>query len=144
MFLAIAIGILAYLTLNFWSLRHAPLHVRLERLWKEDVYLLESSGKLPPAWYEIAEIEVIGGTPQTKNWLKRIQIPLKPKGSKGKYNMEILVVAWEEDGIHGALVQYNLTDIATRNTVFELGRTLILADAKSQNPVRALMESLRQ
>lgn len=40
--------------------------------------------------------------------------------------MEVLIVAWEEEGVKGVMVQYNIEDIQTRENVYELGRTLIL------------------
>jgi hypothetical protein len=125
LFWCAAAGVLAYICFDYWSARHAPLYTRLERQWTADVKTLEASGKLPRVWFDVKDIKVIGGTPETKQWLRRIKIPLKPN-PKGHHHMEILVVAWEESGKRGALVQYNIEDGKTTNTLLELGRTFIL------------------
>lgn len=141
--LCVAIGIVAYLCLDYWSIRNAPLFKRLERQWAEDVEQLELSKKLPPAWFDVREIEVIGGTPETKEWLAKIHVPLKPK-KDGRYKLEVLVVVWEEEGKHGTLVQYDLVDINTQNNIWELGRTFILSRPKSKDTLKAVLEELRQ
>jgi len=134
-------GLLAYITLDMWSARNAPIYKRFERQWAADVERLEASGQLPSAWKEVKDIEVIGGTPETKGWLRRIDIPLR-SNPKGKHKMETLVVAWEENGKRGVLVQYNIEDGKTKNNIFELGRTLILAD-KNQ-PISNLFETTKK
>lgn len=127
-----ATGILAFAALEFWSKRNAPLYKRFENQWSEDVEILELSGKLPPSWFDVSEIELFGGTPESKNWLRRIQVPLAPKRKEGKHKLEILVVAWEDSGRRGAMVQYNLVEKESKNMVFELGRTFILAEPKEK------------
>ena len=89
--------------------------------------------------HSIGEIEVIGGTAETRDWLGRIQIPIKPKKG-GKNKLEILVVVWEEEGKRGTLVQYNLSDAKTQNNFWELGRTYILSKPKNKDPFKALIE----
>ncbi len=144
-FWCISVSLFAFVILNFWNDRNAPLYRKFESKWAQDVQLLESSKKVHPGWFETKEIEIIGGTPETKAWLKRIQAPLKPKKEKdGSYKLEILTVAWEEEGKRGALVQYNLVDLKTQNMVWELGRTLILSQPKDANPFQAFLEDLRQ
>src|SRR5689334_6848187 len=96
-------GLAAYVLLDFYSQQKAPLYKRLERQWAADVQQLEASGKLPAAWAQVKEIVLIGGTPETKTWLQRMQIPLK-ENPKGVHRMEVLVVAWEENGKRGALI----------------------------------------
>lgn len=124
--LCAAAGLTSYTLLDFYRHQKAPLYKKLEAQWEADVRALEKSGKLPAAWKEVKEIKIIGGTPETKSWLKRIQIPLK-ENPDGKHRLEVLVVVWEENGKKGALIQYNLEDGASANTLMELGRTLILS-----------------
>ncbi|MGZ3721911.1 MAG: hypothetical protein ACXVA9_03200, partial [Bdellovibrionales bacterium] len=104
-----------------------------------DVEQLEASGKLPKEWSDVSLIEVIGGTPETKDWLGRIYVPLKSKKG-GHYKLEVLVVVWEEEGKRGTLVQYNLVDLKTQNNIYELGRTFILSKPKSKEPFKAMLE----
>ena len=126
LFIGAAVAAFAFVLLNAWSVRNAPLWKRLERRWAADVTLLEDSGKLPPAWFDVKSIDISGGTPETRGWLKLIHSPLKTNPT-GQHRMDVLVVAWEEDGKRGALVQYNIEDLKTKNTVSEIGRTLILS-----------------
>lgn len=141
--LCLGVGIVSFVLLDFYSTRNAPLYKELERQWHEDVETLEASGKLPKGWFAAKELEIYGGTPETKSWLKRIKIPLKSK-DKGEFRLEVLVVAWEEEGIIGALVQYNLIDLKSKNMIWELGRTLTLRRPRSQDPWKSLLEDLRQ
>lgn len=120
----------SYVVLDYWSRNHAPLPVRFERLWHEDVANLEASPNLPKQWFDVKELNIIAGTPETKEWLRQVEIPLNPN-LKGKHHMDILVVVWEEDGIRGVLVQYNLED-ERKNHIWELGRTLILERPKPE------------
>jgi hypothetical protein len=139
----LAIGIVAYVCLDFWSARNAPLYKRLERQWAEDVANLEASGKLPKAWFDVRGIELIGGTPETKEYLSRIHIPFTPK-KDGHFKLEILVVMWEEEGKRGTLLQYNLVDLKTQNNFWELSRTLILSRPQNKNPFKAALEEFSQ
>lgn len=130
MFLGLAFAALAYVLLSAWSLRNAPLWVRFERAWAADVAALEASGKLPAAWADVRELELIGGTPESRAWLKRIKIPLRTN-PRGQSRMDVLVVAWDEAGKRGALVQYNIEDLKTKNMRAEIARTLILTTPAS-------------
>lgn len=129
--LCFAVGLLAFATLDYWHARNAPLPQRLERQWREDLERLEASHKLPAAWFDVGEVEVFGGTPETKDWLAKIKVPLYAKKKQGGHKLEVLVVVWEENGKDGVLVQYNLIDLKTKNMVFELGRTLILREKRT-------------
>jgi hypothetical protein len=126
LFIGAAVAAVAFVLLNMWSARNAPLWKRLEHRWAEDVELMESSGKLPAAWADVKSYDLIGGTPESRAWLKLIHPPLKTN-PKGRHRMDVLVVGWEESGKRGALIQYNIEDLKTKNTVSEIGRTLILS-----------------
>ena len=122
----LAAGILAFVLLDFWKARNSPAYVKFERQWASDVRLLEESGKLPRAWQDIREIEIFGGTPETKSWLKRIKVPVTQKNENGRHKLEILVVLWEENGQRGTMIQYDLVDLKSGNCIWKLGRTLKL------------------
>jgi hypothetical protein len=123
--LCAATGVLAFACLNYWSVKHAPLFRRVQWQWNDDIARLEASHKLPPSWNDVKEIKIIGGTPETKALLPRLEVPLKAN-PEGHFGMEILLVLWEESGKRGILIQYNIEDLKTKNTVAEIGRTLIL------------------
>lgn len=122
-----ALAISAYIVLDYWHLRNAPLYKRFERQWAQDIDSLEKSRKLPPPWFDVAEVELIGGNPEGKKWLKQIKVPVDAKNAKGHHKLEVLIVPWHEDGKDGVMLQYNLVDLKTKNMIFELGRTLLLA-----------------
>lgn len=126
LFIGIALGIAAAVCFDYYLSKNAPLYRRLERQWSDDVQQLEASKKLPPGWFDVKDLEIYGGTPETKQWLARIKVPLKTKPT-GLNKLEVLVVAWEEEGKRGALVQYNLVDLKTQNNYWELARTFILS-----------------
>lgn len=140
----VAIGLVAFVLLDHYSRLRLPLPKRFERQWAADVTELEASGKLPAAWSEVGEIKIIGGTRETRDWLDHVKSPLKPN-PQGRHRMEVLVVIWEENGKRGALVQYNIEDGKTGNTLSEIGRTLILSTPVSEkNPFVGLLEDLRK
>lgn len=135
-----AIAILSYVMLDFYMARNAPLFKRFERQWASDISLLEESGKLPSAWFDVKEVEVVGGTPETKSWLRRVHIPVSVKNQEGHHKLETLVVLWEEEGKRGVLTQYNLVDLESGNTIWELGRTLILNRPPVFDSFKAIFE----
>lgn len=145
LFWCISAGLLAYVLLQIYSARQAPLYKKFELQWAADVELLEKSPKLPAVWKDVHDVQVIGGTPETKAWLRRIQVPITVN-PKGKNHMEILVVAWEENGKRGVLLQYNIEDRETKNTLLELSRNLILSkpEPAPKNAFSALIEEFRQ
>ena len=140
--LCVAFGIVAYVCLDHWSQLNAPLYKRLERQWQQDVQLLENSHKLPGQWYDVKNLEIYGGTPESKEWLQRIHVPLTTV-PQGHYTLEVLLVAWEEDGKRGALVQYNLVEIQSKNNIWELGRTFILSKPGPKDSLASLWDELR-
>jgi len=138
----LAVAVLAYVALDFWSTKNARPHKKFERLWAEDVELLEKSKKLPPPWFKVREIKLIGGTPETKAWLKRIQVPLRTNAD-GTHNLEVILVVWDESGKKGVMIQYDLVDINSGENVWELGRTLIVSAPNLKKGFAAFLEELR-
>lgn len=128
----LAAAILSFVILEYWNSNNAKSFQKFERLWQEDVALLEQSGKLPAGWFDVAEIVVIGGTPESKDWLKRIKTPLKLK-SGGNFKLEVLVVVWEENRKKGILIQYDLVNKESGNNDWELARTLIIPPKQRAN-----------
>lgn len=138
-----AVAMASFVLLDFWSTRNAPPYLKFERLWEEDVDQLEKSGRLPKGWSDLKDIDVIGGTPETKKWLRLVKVPIKTV-SNGKHRMDVLVVVWEEEGVRGVLVQYNLEDIKTKNNLWELGRTFILSRPTDKKGWAGFIEGLVQ
>lgn len=143
LFWCVAVGLLSYIVLDLWSSRNAPLFRRLETQWADDVRLLETSKNLPPGWFDVKEVEIFGGTPETKAILRKIKVPVGIKKHDGEHKLEVLVVVWEEEGKRGALIQYNLVNLKSGNMIKEIGRTLILSRPRDPNPFNALLEDLQ-
>jgi hypothetical protein len=139
-----ALALISYVTLDFWHGRNAPLYKKLERQWAEDVNLLEESGKLPQPWFKVKEIEIIGGTPETRALLKRIKKPVGVKNENGSHKLEVLVVIWEEEGKRGTMIQYNLVDLKSGNTIWELGRTLIHSRPDMLTSLKGLVNQIHR
>jgi hypothetical protein len=106
----------------FWNNDHAGM---LNVLWKDDVKLLVKAQKLPKAWGEIRNIHVDTASPIAAKWMKNIEVPIKVRHDGG-YRLDILIDHWIYQGHLGAMIQYNLVDLKSGNTVWELGRTLTI------------------
>jgi hypothetical protein len=125
LFGCLACAVLAYTSFDYWRLRNGPMTKRFESQWEADVKQLEDSQKLPKAWFEVKEFNVIAGNPETRKLLRSIELPFRAN-PHGKFKLDVLMVAWEEPLRTGVLIQYNLEDLRTKNTVFELNRNLVL------------------
>jgi hypothetical protein len=121
-----ALALSAYVLLDYWAFRNSHPVQKLDRLWAEDIKLLETSNKLPKGWFKLKNIELYGGTDEAKAWLKRLNVPIKTT-KDGTHSLEILLLVFDEDGKKGAAIQYDMVDIKTKNLVWELGRTFILS-----------------
>lgn len=139
--MGLCIAGLAYVLLDFWSAHNAPLFLRFERQWREDVQALEASGKLPKEWFDVRDVQLIGGTPETRTLLRKVVSPLK-SNANGQHRLEALIVLWEEEGVLGVLIQYNLEELKSKNNIWELGRTLILSQPNAKKTWKALGEEL--
>lgn len=95
---------------------------KLAFLIKQDFDSLRSTGYLPKNWNEIGSIEVHGDKYPERPWLHTVSLPLflKPNGER---HLEVQVLPWESEGRFGAVVNYELLDRKTKNTLWEFGRT---------------------
>lgn len=130
LFCVASLALFGYLGVRFWRFQTMSPVQRLQILWAQDIQKMEASGKMPAAWHSIQEIELYGGTKESKEWLKQLKIPI-PLHRDGTHRLEILLVAWDEGPKKGAMIQYDLVNIKTKNTEWELGRTFILRDKSS-------------
>lgn len=107
---------------------------KVEVLWKQDMELLVKSNSLPKQFVEISEIVLYPLSQGTKKLIENISIPITKKET-GKFKLEITLDDWKDiEGAkteHGIMIQYNLINKESGNTVWELGRTLVLEATKS-------------
>lgn len=90
---------------------------------------MQEKHQLPEQWNSVREVELVPGDDLSKEWLKHLQVPIVLK-KDGGFRLQVMLVPWEEDGKHGALMQYDMEDLSSpnHNTVWELSRTFILSD----------------
>ncbi len=99
---------------------------RLASLWRRDIAKLMSNEKLPQAWFNVKTVRHIpmGQTPE--KWLKEGVSPLKPTGGTKNFELEVLIDAITDNDELGAMIQYTLIDTLSGNTIWQIGRTLML------------------
>lgn len=112
--------------LPFWTHDEAGV---LQALWDQDIESLAKSNRLPKEWLQIEKVDLIASGEESKTWLKQVK-PLIPQRAGGKYHLEVLVDRWSDEKGVGALIQYNLEDKESRETVWELARTFSLTQNK--------------
>ena len=121
--LALIVGAAAaaqYYNVDYWLL---PSKDKFAVQWKKDVGTLEKSGKLPEGWQQIREISIKTDASPAQNWVVGLEAPMKKKPD-GTYKLEVFIAHWIDNDKYGALIQYNLVDLRTGNTTWELSRNL--------------------
>lgn len=98
---------------------------RLSLAWTSDLEVLAQSKKLPAGWLDLKEVEYTPLSPEAGKWLETVK-PRFPTKSEGQFKLEVMIDDWAIDGKSGAMIQYSLVELASGNTVWELGRTLEL------------------
>jgi hypothetical protein len=127
----VAVSVLSFVGYNAWMFAHMNPVERMQKLWDDDMRTLEDGHALPKGWSLIKEIELSPGSDQSKDWLKKLEVPVV-LNKNGQFRLQILFLPWEENGKIGAFLQYDLVDLKSekQNTVWETSRTLIISDKK--------------
>lgn len=100
---------------------------RLESLWIRDLTTLIGNKSLHEGFFKVKEIKYNPVSESTKAWLKDIEPPLKTKPD-GTYKLDVLLDDWADGKDFGIMIQYQLIDLSSGDTVWELGRTLTLGE----------------
>lgn len=106
---------------------------KIETLWKQDLELLLRNNALPKQWVEVSEIKFFPLSEGTKRLIQDVKLPFR-EHKEGDYLLEISLDDWDDKSENGAesgteygiMVQYNLINKKSGNTIWELGRTLIV------------------
>ena len=95
------------------------------RSWREDLTRLQKAKTLPTGWDHVRTINVRSDNSPAADWVDALKarIPTDPSGT---YQLNIIVIHWIDGTRYGAIIQYNLTDTKSGNTVWEISRTLHL------------------
>lgn len=104
-----------------WRSFYSP-EKKLEILWSQDFEILKKSKTLPKGFSELKQVEVYPGSEAMKGFLQNYDYPDFGVHSQGKYKLEIFLDNTESGEV---MIQYDLID-PKGNTVWELGRTLLL------------------
>ncbi len=97
---------------------------RLELLWKEDIQNLAKAQKLPQSWRDIRAVERTAPSTDKRasRWTHEVAVPVKVNPN-GNYKLDVLFVSQDESPHLKALMQMNIVDIKSGNTIWELDRT---------------------
>jgi len=125
------IFIVGHWTLEFSSFYQQPIGKRFSELWARDVSMLKAAHIFPPGIFDLKSYELSAATERTQSWKPDISIPFGTDPN-GHFHLEILLLSWEEGSKEGAIVQYNLIDMRSKDMTWELGRTFVLL---GQNPI---------
>lgn len=115
-----AAGAAQYYNVDYWL---KPSKEKFSITWKKDLKTLEKSGKLPEGWQQIREIALKTDNSPAQTWVVGLEAPIK-KSPEGFFRLDIFIAHWIENDKYGTLIQYNLVDLRTGNTTWELSRSL--------------------
>jgi hypothetical protein len=88
--------------------------------WERDLQKLERTKFLHPGFQSLQNIQLISPSERLKNLYASKPLNLETHDN-GKFSLEIFMD--EVEGGGGVVIQYDLIDLTTGNTVWELGRT---------------------
>lgn len=107
------------LKVDFWM---KPPAEKLAAVWAEDMSNLLKSKTLPKEWSEIHDISIRTDNSPLHDWTAKIKPPITTN-PKGRYRLEIFFVLLLEGNRYGTVAEFDLIEIASKNKVWELGRT---------------------
>lgn len=117
--LILTIVIVYIADVTFWL---APPHKKFAFATRTDFNLLEKNHYLPKEWSSIQKVEVSSDASHVQNWLGPEAFQVQKK-NQGGFALEVFVSEWIDGYRYGALVKYDLVNIKTKNTIWELNRT---------------------
>jgi hypothetical protein len=118
-------------TVGFWAGRRylhmayislfikAPPEKKFMDAWESDIHHLDDIKALPPGFKDLRLVRLSTPSAKLKKSFKQYPIQFEAKPS-GHFILEIFGDELDEGGV---LIQYDLVDGKTGNTVWELGRT---------------------
>ena len=123
LFLIAAIAVLAYvLNAPYWL---RPPQEKFALAWRQDLSHLDKEHKLPEAWKSLKNVEFTSNDEQVIDWYQKTGNPL-PVSENGHFKLQVLGVHFIEGNRYGVMLQYNLVDLKSGNTVGEFSRRLKL------------------
>jgi hypothetical protein len=120
--LGFLVGLLiGFFLLNyFYFIRPLDLSEQFQTLWQ-----MEFEKPWPDEFKKLRSVHVLETDAQARQWLGALPSEFRTI-KDGNYQLNILATTWEEAPQLALVVQYDLIDLATGNTIFETGHTFIL------------------
>ena len=117
------LGLLIYANvLGLPAIFKAKTSNKLMSMMQIDFESLKKENQLHEGFANIKDVQVFSASDKLKQAYFQAPLLLNQK-KEGKFNLEIFLDEIEDGGV---IVQYDLIDLATGNTVFEVGRTFQL------------------
>lgn len=113
----------------YWDLQQPP-QSRLQQMINDDIRLLETKHKLPPQWKSIREVNFQMTDPNLVPLTEHLHLPILTS-AKGNFRLKVFVFSWQSEKRDktGFVFQYDLENIADKNTVWELSRTYAVGNS---------------
>lgn len=133
--LVIAAGFVAISTLKegsfFWQSTTPCIQLtpaqQFSKMIENDFKSLASEQQLPPQWKSIDKVEFRMNSTLAKALLGELR-PLFAHTENGLSILELEVMDLPDEENPGIIIQASLFDIKTKNKIFEIGRTYLMAD----------------
>ena len=96
-----------------------PVEKKFILAWQEDIRRMDQARSLPNGFKDLKVVEFIATSKKLKLMLKKYPMDFKTN-SHGHYSLEILL---DEIKGGGLMMQYDLVELKSGNTIWERGRT---------------------
>ncbi len=119
---------------------------RLESIWKRDTMNLmgenlKGNKVMHDGFLDVKDVNMTYGSKTAESWFKDLEVPYIKKNPNGKFRLEVFTDHWSEGKEYGAVIQYQLVDLASQDTVWELGRTFTLGERDDLVPEKVKPET---
>ncbi len=124
--LILGTALAAYVALETWRPSGGEMNREtFEAQWTRDLAQLREKKLLPLGFESLKMIEFSTSDDQVRAWLEQFK-PEFVMHTQGLYKLEVLIDTWADGQEKGVIIQYHLVDLASGDTIWELGRTLAL------------------
>jgi hypothetical protein len=100
-----------------------PSAKKLDFAIREDLQLLKKTKTFPAKeWMNISQVEISSDASPVQDWISKDSLVITKKPD-GDFKLNVFATLWLDENRYGAIIQYDLVDLKTKNTVWELNRT---------------------
>lgn len=95
----------------------------INQTWRKDIERLIKNGEIPVAWGQISQVVFHPTDPLTTELASFLQAPVKIN-KEGVYRLEVSIITHQsEQNRTQILLQHNIVDIQSEDTIWELNKT---------------------